>query len=134
MVAGLLEIGEPDLDRTLAQIARGSPGRSILTFDTRSAAPGDADATADRVPGLGESSSSGIRFRVLRPHARGGIGTVSVRLIGSFTARLALKEILPSQAENPVSRTRFLLEAEVTARLEHPGVVPVYGMGRNRRR
>ena len=25
---------------------------------------------------------------------------------------------------------RFLLEAEVTGRLEHPGVVPVYGLGR----
>src|SRR5262249_23606164 len=28
-----------------------------------------------------------------------------------------------------VSRGRFLLEAEVTGRLEHPGIVPVYGLG-----
>ena len=132
VVAGLLEIGEPDLDRTLAQIARGSAGRSILTLDTRSAAPGDAEATADRAPGLGEPSSSGTRFRVLRPHARGGIGTVSVALDLELHREVALKEILPGQAENTVSRTRFLLEAEVTARLEHPGVVPVYGMGTNR--
>src|SRR5205823_988642 len=31
-------------------------------------------------------------------------------------------------ADSPASRARFLLEAEVTARLEHPGVVPVYGL------
>src|SRR5262249_47244485 len=32
-------------------------------------------------------------------------------------------------AEHPDSRARFLLEAEVTGKLEHPGVVPVYGLG-----
>src|SRR5262249_11176450 len=32
-------------------------------------------------------------------------------------------------ADDPASRARFLLEAEVTGRLEHPGVVPVYGLG-----
>src|SRR5262249_10820113 len=31
--------------------------------------------------------------------------------------------------DDPVSRHRFLLEAEVTGGLEHPGIVPVYGLG-----
>src|SRR5438270_66668 len=31
---------------------------------------------------------------------------------------------------DPVSQARFLLEAKVTGRLEHPGIVPVYGLGR----
>jgi hypothetical protein len=30
---------------------------------------------------------------------------------------------------NPTSRDRFLLEAEITGALEHPGIVPVYGLG-----
>ena len=29
----------------------------------------------------------------------------------------------------PISRTRFVLEAEITGGLEHPGIVPVYGLG-----
>ena len=29
----------------------------------------------------------------------------------------------------PTSRTRFVLEAEITGGLEHPGIVPVYGLG-----
>src|SRR5206468_3829049 len=33
-------------------------------------------------------------------------------------------------AYDPVSQSRFLLEARVTGRLEHPGIVPVYGLGR----
>ena len=32
-------------------------------------------------------------------------------------------------AHQPENRARFLLEAEVTGRLEHPGVVPLYGVG-----
>src|SRR5262249_11339842 len=32
-------------------------------------------------------------------------------------------------ADDPHSRARFLLEAEVTGGLEHPGIVPVYGLG-----
>src|SRR6202011_43205 len=32
-------------------------------------------------------------------------------------------------ADQPESRARFVLEAEITGRLEHPGIVPVYGLG-----
>jgi serine/threonine protein kinase len=42
---------------------------------------------------------------------------------------VALKEIQDRHADDPESRSRFLLEAELTGRLEHPGVVPVYGLG-----
>ena len=42
---------------------------------------------------------------------------------------VALKQILDRHADDPVSRSRFLLEAEVTGGLEHPGIVPVYGLG-----
>ena len=42
---------------------------------------------------------------------------------------VALKQILDQHADDAVSRQRFLLEAEVTGGLEHPGIVPVYGLG-----
>src|SRR5438128_598407 len=44
-----------------------------------------------------------------------------------FLGRDAL--IRARHAGHPESRARFLLEAEVTGGLEHPGVVPVYGLG-----
>ena len=44
---------------------------------------------------------------------------------------MALKEIHDFHADRPDSRARFIREAEITGRLEHPGIVPVYGMGRN---
>ena len=42
---------------------------------------------------------------------------------------MALKQILDHFADDPVSRQRFLIEAEITGGLEHPGIVPVYGLG-----
>ena len=78
---------------------------------------------SDRPPPLGQ------RFRVLRPHARGGLGAVFVALDTELHREVALKQILDHHVDDPVSRARFLLEAEVTGGLEHPGIVPVYGLG-----
>ena len=42
---------------------------------------------------------------------------------------MALKQIHDSHADDPDSRHRFVMEAEITGGLEHPGIVPVYGLG-----
>src|SRR4029453_9126932 len=42
---------------------------------------------------------------------------------------VALKEIQDRHADRPDFRARFVREAEITGHLEHPGVVPVYGLG-----
>ncbi len=54
---------------------------------------------------------------------------VSVALDSELHREVALKQVLDSHADDPISRQRFLLEAEVTGGLEHPGIVPVYGLG-----
>ncbi len=74
-------------------------------------------------------SDRNLRFRVVRSHARGGLGEVFVAVDTELRRDVALKQILPKQATNGTSRARFLLEAEITGNLEHPGVVPVYAMG-----
>src|SRR5262249_476362 len=79
--------------------------------------------------GVGASTSSGLRFRILRPHARGGLGTVYVAHDEELHREVALKEIPDQHPQNKNSRSGFLLEAEITGRLEHPGIVPVYGLG-----
>jgi len=43
---------------------------------------------------------------------------------------VALKEIQNRYADDPRHRARFEFEAEITGGLEHPGIVPVYGLGR----
>jgi eukaryotic-like serine/threonine-protein kinase len=43
---------------------------------------------------------------------------------------VALKRIEARQSGDDDRRRRFVLEAEITARLQHPGVVPVHGLCR----
>ena len=107
-------VGDPDLDASLAHAATAVPA-------------GGDDVTA--VYAVGTTTALGRRFRALRPHARGGLGAVFVALDSELNREVALKEILVHYADDPVSRQRFLLEAEITGGLEHPGIVPVYGLG-----
>src|SRR6202007_1015191 len=88
---------------------------------------GDSDRTASYA--VGTATGDGQRFRVLRPYARGGLGAVFVALDTELHREVALKHILENHADDTLSRERFLLEAEVTGGLEHPGIVPVYGLG-----
>ena len=83
---------------------------------------------------VGAATSDGQRFRLLRPHARGGLGEVFVALDAELHREVALKQILEKHADDPVSRQRFVAEAEITGGLEHPGIVPVYGVGTTARR
>lgn len=69
------------------------------------------------------------RFQILRPVGRGGLGQVSAAFDRQLDREVAVKEILPGYADDLVHRQKFLLEAQVTGRLEHPGIVPVYAVG-----
>ena len=71
------------------------------------------------------------RFRILRPHAQGGLGQVSVALDQELHREVALKEIRVQYSGDPTARERFVLEAEITGGLEHPGIVPVYALGQS---
>jgi serine/threonine protein kinase/outer membrane protein assembly factor BamB len=87
------------------------------------------DPYATKSPSAGTATSAGTRFRILRPHAIGGLGQVSVALDTELNREVALKEIQDKHADDKESRARFLLEAEITGGLEHPSIVPVYGLG-----
>jgi tRNA A-37 threonylcarbamoyl transferase component Bud32 len=116
--AKLAGLGGPQIGASLAHVAAGS-------------APTEPDADLDRTASysVGAATSDGQRFRVLRPHAKGGLGAIFVALDTELHREVALKQILDQHADDPTSRARFLLEAEITGGLEHPGIVPVYGLG-----
>jgi len=124
---------DQDMEASLASFSACGqtdlPNQSSLTIGIGSSRL-DEDA-AEGSFSLGQSSSEGGRFRLIRRHARGGIGMVFVALDSELHREVALKQMLPQHADDLSSRARFLLEAEVTGRLEHPGIVPVYGLGTN---
>jgi serine/threonine-protein kinase len=68
------------------------------------------------------------RYQPVKLHAEGGLGEVHLATDQELGRQVALKRIKGSRADDADSRWRFVREAEVTGRLEHPGVVPVYGL------
>ncbi len=69
------------------------------------------------------------RYETVRFLDRGGLGIVCVGHDERLHRDVALKFIDEHHAALPECLQQFLVEAEVTSRLEHPGVVPVYGVG-----
>jgi tRNA A-37 threonylcarbamoyl transferase component Bud32 len=105
----LSAIGDDDLQHSLADLASG--GHVGMT-------------TVDEVGGTRR------RYTLVRLHARGGIGQVWVARDPDLGRDVALKELQPKRADDPASWQRFLLEAQITGQLEHPGIVPVYELVR----
>jgi tetratricopeptide (TPR) repeat protein/tRNA A-37 threonylcarbamoyl transferase component Bud32 len=107
--------------------------RAVRSDSEATAAPTlfPAAAGADgRQPPTGAVSTL-ARFRLLRLHATGGLGEVHVAVDTELRREVAFKRIQDRYADDPVSCQRLLREAEITGNLEHPGIVPVYGLGQD---
>jgi eukaryotic-like serine/threonine-protein kinase len=69
------------------------------------------------------------RYQIVRTIGEGGMGTVYEAFHPALKKRFAIKTLLPAIAQTPEFRTRFLREAEVAARINHPNIVRVTDVG-----
>ncbi len=104
---------------------RDLTGASLPTKLQGSSPPPPPEFEKSRAMPAGDVSP---RYRPLRFHAKGGLGEVFLAEDEELHREVALKRLQANRAGDLESRRRFLLEAEITGRLEHPGVVPVYGL------
>jgi WD40 repeat protein len=97
--------------------------------------PPDAQATVEELGNrrgrLPPFTILADRYEILRLHAKGGIGEVFIALDKELNREVALKKIRPQYDEDTDCLGRFVQEAEITGGLEHPGIVPVYGLGQS---
>src|SRR6516162_4229003 len=68
-------------------------------------------------------------FRIVREVGRGGMGIVYEAEQISLARRVALKVLPFAATMDPRHLQRFQNEARAAASLEHPHIVPVYGVG-----
>jgi WD40 repeat protein len=87
-----------------------------------------SESVADRSDGTPDFAADGsTRYVIERELARGGLGRVLIAYDRRLGRTVAIKEVL---LETPDARRRFVREALLTARLEHPAIVPVHDVGR----
>ena len=76
-----------------------------------------------------EWADAHVRFHIVRFHDRGNLGEVFLARDSKLHRIVALKRIKQAPAADQDKRARFVVEAEITGRLEHPCIVPVYSLG-----
>jgi serine/threonine-protein kinase len=76
------------------------------------------------------AAERGDRYQLAGEIARGGMGAVLRGRDVDLGRDLAVKVLLERHAHRPEVVRRFLEEAQIGGQLQHPGVVPVYDIGR----
>lgn len=90
-----------------------------------------SDGQADKDPSAvkGQTLNTSVETQVFNFYRKGGGGAIYRGEDTGLGRQQAIKVILPQHALDGEIRRRFENEARVTARLEHPGIIPVYGTG-----
>ena len=123
----------PVQDDELAASMRQLP--SAAAADAEKKAPvardrSDFETQSYRRNPANASTGEGSRYRIVRHHRDGGQGRVFEAKDIELHRRVALKEPRPDRNDDQTHH-RLVLEAEITGGLEHPGVVPIYGLNRH---
>jgi len=71
---------------------------------------------------------SSTKYRIVKELARGGMGTVYLAEDPELSRQIAIKVLSTPGANSDLGR-RMVREAQIIARLEHSGIVPVHDVG-----
>ena len=73
-------------------------------------------------------SNLDTKYSVIEEFARGGQATVSVALDRNLRRVVAIKSLKKEAEKKPEVVDAFVTEAKVTAQLDHPAIIPIYGL------
>ncbi len=77
---------------------------------------------------VGEPDFSSTKYTFVKELAHGGMGTVYLAEDGELDRLVAIKVLNTTEVTEDLRR-RMIREAQIIARLEHPGIVPVHDVG-----
>jgi serine/threonine-protein kinase len=121
----------PELADELRREVAALRAWDLLEEDSSARSSGESEPAAPAPTRAPASARVTVELHELHLHARGGLGRIYKARQTGLPRDVALKFPREERAHDRESVARFLREAAITARLEHPGIVPIYGMGRD---
>ena len=103
----------------------------MVDDETEQAAETAYDGPRDEGPTRASSPLTNDRYRVLNRLGKGGMGEVMTVRDDEIGREVALKRIRKADPSDRLV-ARFLREASIQGRLEHPAIVPVHDIGRDK--
>ncbi len=70
-------------------------------------------------------------YEILSSLGKGGMGEVFLAFDRVCRRKVALKRVRPNLMRHRVIKQRFLREAQITAHLSHPGIIPIHALHEN---
>ena len=71
-----------------------------------------------------------VKYALLKEFAQGGTSRVSIARDRNLGRLVAVKSLKNEDDKDGLLFTSFVTEAKVTAQLDHPGIIPIYGLFR----
>lgn len=105
---------------------------ALMKMEDRFGATGHMDSpqpSEGEAPQLNGAVDLTSAYTVLHQHATGGLGEIYLAHDSTLQREVAVKTLKDVCRQMPDRVARFLREARITGQLEHPGIVPVYGLG-----
>jgi serine/threonine-protein kinase len=96
----------------------------------REAEPDSGRVVLPHTDAMPTPEQAGARYQLAGEIARGGMGAVLRGRDVDLGRDLAIKVLLEQYTHRPEVARRFIEEAQIAGQLQHPGVVPVYDLGR----
>lgn len=86
------------------------------------------DLPIQDIPIVNLGISGATRYKAISKLGQGGMATVWQMKDSQLLRSVALKQLLKEKAESNYEQENFVVEAQITAQLQHPGIVPIHDL------
>jgi serine/threonine-protein kinase len=128
---GDVDLDDPEVDSAVRPSPPSPPTRVAVTPSTLVGTMLSGGKLPSMAPAALPAAASPERIQSVQAIAQGGMGVVEAAFDSVLLRRVARKTMHVGATDSPEMTARFIEEAQITAQLDHPNIVPVHDLAAN---